>query len=66
MADALNRWQSGLQGWVIPPEILAAAPESPWGFPTAIFAKQADDAVARVEDTPSDAAARAALPAGGS
>lgn len=62
----MERWRSGLRGWEIPPEILAAAPESPWGFPTAIFAKHADDAVARAEDTLSDAAARQALPAGGS
>ena len=65
MGEALARWQAELAGWAIPPEILAAAPESPWGFSTAVFAQQADVAVARAEDSPSDAAARAALPAGG-
>ncbi len=65
VGEALARWQAGLAGWAIPPEILAAAPESPWGFSTAVFAQQADAAVGRAEDSPSDAAARAALPDGG-
>lgn len=65
MSKALARWQAGLEGWTVPEEILAAAAESPWGFPTAVFARQAEDAVARAEDTPSDACARAALPDGG-
>jgi SAM-dependent methyltransferase len=34
---ALERWREQLERWAIPPEILAAAPESPWGFPTELF-----------------------------
>jgi hypothetical protein len=30
------------QFWAIPPAILAAASESPWGFPTAVFEQKAD------------------------
>ena len=34
---AVERWREQLERWAIPPEILAAAPESPWGFPTELF-----------------------------
>jgi SAM-dependent methyltransferase len=34
---ALRRWADALAAWAIPPEILAAAPESPWGFPRSLF-----------------------------
>ena len=34
---ALERWREQLDGWAIPAEILAAAPESPWGFPVGLF-----------------------------
>lgn len=39
---ATERWARDLAAWAIPPEILAAAPESPWGFPTQVFARRAD------------------------
>jgi SAM-dependent methyltransferase len=58
-----DQWREALAAWAIPAEILAAAPEPPWGYPTALFAGRADAAVG--EDTPSTMAARAALPAGG-
>jgi SAM-dependent methyltransferase len=35
------RWAEQLARWAIPEEILAQAPESPWGFPTRIFAASA-------------------------
>ena len=38
---AATRWADALAAWAIPEEILAAAPESPWGFPTAVFAAAA-------------------------
>src|SRR6266508_3117592 len=30
---ALERWAAQLEAWALPEEILARAPESPWGFP---------------------------------
>ena len=38
---AEERWKAELAAWRIPPEILARAPESPWGFPVEMF--RADD-----------------------
>jgi len=58
---ALARWQSELAGWAIPPEILAQAPEPPWGFPVEMFRAQADPA-----DSPSRLRALEALPGNGS
>jgi SAM-dependent methyltransferase len=62
---AADRWAAGLDALAIPQHILDAAPTSPWGFDPATFGALADLAVARVEDSPSDAAARSALPSGG-
>ena len=63
---AANRaWADLLAGWAVPEEILAAAPESPHFFHPATFIGAAEEAVARAADTPSDAAAREALPPGG-
>ncbi|HEY4314782.1 MAG TPA: class I SAM-dependent methyltransferase [Actinomycetes bacterium] len=36
--SASTRWADELAAWTIDPEILAAAPESPYGFPPALFA----------------------------
>lgn len=63
MSDPAARWEEALAGWAIPEPILAAAPESPWGFPTDLFAQAADDALQR--ETPTTDIARDALPAGG-
>lgn len=60
---AAARWEQALAAWAIPPAILAAAPESPWGYAPAVFARRADAALDH--PTPSTAAARAALAAGG-
>ncbi len=43
---AAERWAEALAGWAIPEPILAAAPESPWGFPSDLFARRADAAAA--------------------
>lgn len=59
--SALDRWRDELAGWAIPPEILAQAPEPPWGFPVEMFRAQPDGG-----DFPSRARAAEALPAGGS
>jgi SAM-dependent methyltransferase len=37
---AAERWAAALGGWAIPDHILAQAPESPWGFPPALFGVQ--------------------------
>ena len=61
---ALERWREQLDGWAIPEEILAAAPESPWGFPVGLFrsrARRASSALA----TPSNLEAARFLPEGG-
>jgi SAM-dependent methyltransferase len=38
--NALERWRDELGGWAIPEEILANAPESPWGFPPELFLRR--------------------------
>jgi SAM-dependent methyltransferase len=66
-ADAANRvWSTMLARWAIPDELVAAAPVSPYFFDPEVFTLAADEALARSLDTPSDRAARQALPAGGS
>jgi 2-polyprenyl-3-methyl-5-hydroxy-6-metoxy-1,4-benzoquinol methylase len=63
---ASDRWRNALADWAIPPEILAAAPESPWGFPVELFSRRADDAARTPEAlTPSNRRALDALPDGG-
>lgn len=60
-SSAAVRWRNELAGWAIPPAILAAAPESPWGFPVGLFRAEPQPT-----DTPSRDRATEALPAGGS
>jgi SAM-dependent methyltransferase len=62
--DALTRWRADLQARAIPTEILDAAPESPWGFPTGLFRSRAERAT-QGPPTPTTAAALEALPEGG-
>jgi SAM-dependent methyltransferase len=56
---AAQFWADELAAWAIPPEILAAAPESPYGFPPELFGgrEAGPDLLARAAE---------ALPAGGS
>lgn len=61
--DAVRFWDEALGRWGVPEEILAAAPESPYGFGVGLFARLADEAM-RTE-TPSRRCAREALPDGG-
>jgi SAM-dependent methyltransferase len=59
--SASERWRARLGSWAIPPEIVAAAPESPYGFPTELF--RARGARAADEDpTPTTERALEALP----
>src|SRR5918999_606231 len=62
---ALDRWRDQLGAWAIPEEILAAAPESPWGFPVGLFRARARRAGDRPA-TPSNREAARFLPPGGS
>jgi hypothetical protein len=63
-----RRWREDLDSWAIPEEILAAAPESPWGCPPGLFARAAEEALAAGggDAAPSRRRALEALPAGGS
>ncbi|MDQ3716480.1 MAG: methyltransferase domain-containing protein, partial [Actinomycetota bacterium] len=40
MGSAQEHWADQLAAWAIDPEILAAAPESPYGFPPGLFGSQ--------------------------
>jgi SAM-dependent methyltransferase len=64
-AGALERWREELEGWAIPEDILAAAPESPWQFPVGLFRSRARRAGSRPV-TPSNREAARHLPPGGS
>ena len=66
LEQAGQRWAEQLQAWAIPAGILEAAPESPWGFPTSLFERNAQAALEDPEATPSRRRALEALGAGGS
>jgi SAM-dependent methyltransferase len=57
---AAERWAAELAAWRIPDEILAAAPESPYGFPPELFRAHPDPV-----ETVSRERALSALPASG-
>jgi SAM-dependent methyltransferase len=61
---ALDRWREQLEAWAIPEEILAAAPEPPWGFPVGLFRSRARRAGSG-PPTPSSLEAARHLPPGG-
>jgi precorrin-6B methylase 2 len=63
--SAAARWREALEAWAIPEEILAAAPESPYGFPTELFRRRAERSAAETERTPTTVRAAEALPEGG-
>jgi SAM-dependent methyltransferase len=62
---AIDRWREQLERWAIPPEILAAAPESPYGFPTELFRRRGADATGPEDPTPTTARALEGLSDGG-
>jgi SAM-dependent methyltransferase len=67
MSRAAVRWAEALAAWAIPPEILEQAPETPWGCPTSLFARLAEEAVVSgVQPSPTTRQALGALPDGGS
>lgn len=62
--NAIERWKTGLAAWAIPDEIVAAAPESPWGFPSELFERRTTSALQRPLSE-SHRRSLEALPAGG-
>jgi SAM-dependent methyltransferase len=64
VSTAAARWAHDLAAWAIPEDILAQAPESPWGFSVELFRRRAQ--AATTSTTPSSRAALEALPQGGS
>jgi SAM-dependent methyltransferase len=64
--QAAERWRAALEALAIPDEILARAPESPWGFPAELFRRRAERAAHTDDpDNPTTARALEALPQGG-
>jgi SAM-dependent methyltransferase len=61
-SPAARKWADDLAAWAIPDQIMAQAPTNPWIHPVAQFI--APDGP--IPDSPSHAAARSALPVGGS
>jgi SAM-dependent methyltransferase len=62
---AIDRWREQLERWAIPAEIIAAAPESPYGFPTELFRTRGEAASAPADPTPTTVRALERLPDGG-
>src|SRR5262249_36359587 len=61
-----DRGASGRAAWAIPDEILARAPESPWGFPVDPFRARAERSADGAAASVSARRALEALPEGGS
>jgi len=61
---AATFWADALAQWAVPEEILAAAPEPPWGFPTPIFVQNAHRAL-EGPPTPTHRRVAEALPEAG-
>lgn len=62
---AIERWREQLARWAIPPEIVAAAPESPYGFPTDLFRTRGERSTGPEGRTPTTVRALEGLPDGG-
>lgn len=65
MSSALDRWAEELRDRAIPEDIVAAAPESPYGFPSELFVRRAERALEPAEPTATTRRALEALPEGG-
>ena len=63
--NPVERWRELLESWAIPPAILAAAPESPYGFPAALFRTRGAQDADPAEPTPTTLRALERLPEGG-
>lgn len=58
-------WAEALASWAIPPAILEAAPESPFGFPAELFVRRGERSETTGGSTPTTARALEALGDGG-
>ena len=65
VVTAIQRWGELLESWAIPSEILAAAPESPYGFPAELFRTRGARRDEPDEPTPTTQRALERLPEGG-
>jgi SAM-dependent methyltransferase len=63
--NALARWREQLESWAIPPAILAAAPESPYGFPAELFRTRGAEDADRTTPIPTTLRALERLPEAG-
>ena len=63
--SASDLWRDQLAAWAIPDEIIAAAPESPYGFETECFRRRGEAAAPDREPTPTTRRALEALPEDG-
>jgi SAM-dependent methyltransferase len=63
---AVDGWKSQLAAWAIPPELLAAVPDSPYGWPTELWRRRSKAAEERGNDTPTLAIAHRLAGEGGS
>jgi SAM-dependent methyltransferase len=61
----IDRWREQLERWAIPAEIISAAPESPYGFPTELFRMRGQHATGGADPTPTTVRALEGLPDGG-
>ena len=62
---AIERWHEQLEGWAIPPQILDAAPESPYGFPAEVFRARGERSMEPTEPTATTVRALEHVPRGG-
>jgi SAM-dependent methyltransferase len=65
VVSAADRWRDQLAAWAIPDEIMAAAPESPYGFETESFRRRRAAPAPDPEPTPTTHRALETLPQGG-
>jgi SAM-dependent methyltransferase len=49
---AVERWRSQLAAWAIPPELLAAVPDTPYAWPAELWRRRSSAAQRRGSDTP--------------
>lgn len=62
--SAVERWREQLSAWAIPDELIAAAPESPYGFPADAFRRRGER-VESADPSPTTRRALETLPEGG-
>jgi SAM-dependent methyltransferase len=66
VSEAADRWRLQLQAWALPSELLASVPDSPYGWPEALWRRRAANAARRETITPTAARVRQLAGPGGS